>query len=285
MDFPIQLLRSEQYPESLREIPQPPEKLYTRGAAIDTTKRIIAVVGARRYSEYGKKVCEKIIAEIASYPITIVSGLAIGIDAIAHEAALRAGLTTIAVIGSGLNDSVLYPSVNKMLAQQILLQGGTLISELEPDTRAAKYTFPSRNRIMAGLSEIVIATECEEKSGTRITTRLAVDYNKEVGAIPHSVFSETGAGTNALIQQGAHIIRNGQDIAALLGLETAEQKTTDLSTLTDEERMVYKTLTIPKTKTVVSQETSIPAHKLQAALAGLEMKGLVIETLGTIQRQ
>ena len=283
-DFPIHTLTPQHYPASLREIPKVPEELYLRGAPIDTAKRMVAVVGARRYSAYGKQACEKIIADLAPYPITIVSGLAIGIDGIAHQAALDAGLTTIAVVGSGLDADVLYPSMNRVLARHIVEQGGTLISELEPHTRGAKHTFPSRNRIMAGLSEIIIAVECANKSGTRITTRLATDYNKEVGAVPHTIFSETGAGTNALIREGAHPISSGQDIAAILGLELADRKTTDLSTLTDHEQKIYHALTSPKTKTELSQETDLPAHTLSAALAGLEMKGLVAELLGTIQR-
>ena len=283
-NFPIQTLSPEHYPTSLREIPHVPEKLYTRGAPIDNTKRIVAVVGTRRYSEYGKKACEKIVADLAPYPITIVSGLAIGIDGIAHQAALDAGLTTIAVIGSGLNEDVLYPSTNRMLAMSILEQGGTLISELEPHTRGAKHTFPSRNRIMAGLSEVIVAVECTEKSGTRITTRLATDYNKEVGAVPHIIFSETGAGTNALIREGAHVIRSGEDIAEILGLDIVAQQTLDLTTLTEDEQKVYHLLTNQKTKTNLSQESGLPTHKLSAILAGLEMKGLITETLGTIQR-
>ncbi len=281
-DFPIYTLTPQHYPAPLREIPKVPEKLHLRGAPIDAAKRMVAVVGARRYSAYGKQACEKIITDLAPYPITIVSGLAIGIDGIAHQAALDAGLTT--VVGSGLDADVLYPTMNRVLARRIVEQGGTLISELEPHTRGAKHTFPSRNRIMAGLSEIVIAVECANKSGTRITTRLATDYNKEVGAVPHTIFSETGAGTNALIREGAHPISSGQDIAAILGLDLAERKTVDLSTLTDHERKIYRALTSPKTKTELSQEADLPAHTLSAALAGLEMKGFVAELLGTIQR-
>ena len=250
-----------------------------------TEMKRVAVVGARRYSAYGKQVCEKIVSELAPYPITVISGLAIGIDALAHECALQAGLTTIAVIGSGLDDSVIYPRSNRPLARRILEEGGTLLSELEPKTRAAKYTFPSRNRIMAGLSDLVIAVECSEQSGTRITTRLAVDYNREVAAVPHPIFSETGAGNNALLQQGAHLIRNGEDVAKLLNLDPIEVPSKNLSTLTDEERVVYETLSSPKTKTTIAHEVSLPAHTIQVALAGLEMKGMVTEALGLIQRQ
>ncbi|MCY4577296.1 MAG: DNA-processing protein DprA [Candidatus Kaiserbacteria bacterium] len=283
-DFPIHTLEPSHYPAALKEIPQVPEKLYCRGAPIDTARRMIAIVGTRRYSAYGRQACEKIITDLASYPITIVSGLAIGIDGIAHQTALNTGLTTIAVIGSGLDEKVLYPSTHRTLAKQIVEHGGTLLSELEPHTRGAKHTFPSRNRIMAGLAEIVIAIECAERSGTRITTRLATDYNKEVGAVPHSIFSETGAGTNALLREGAHCIRSGQDIVELLGLEHIAQQTLDLHTLTDNEQKVYSALTNPKTKTDILQEIGLPAHTLSATLAGLEMKGLIVETLGTIQR-
>ncbi len=285
MSFPITTLSPDQYPPSLREIPHIPKHLYCRGKSMDESKHVIAVVGARRHSDYGRKACEKIITDLAGYPITVISGLAIGIDAIAHETAIASGLTTVAVVGSGLDDSVLYPAVNKPLAQRILEHDGSLISELEPQARATKYTFPSRNRIMAGLAEIVIAVECELKSGTRITTRLATEYNKEVGAVPHSIFSEVGAGTNALIQQGAHVIRDGRDVIELLGLETPVNTAVKTETLTDAEQKVYNALNTPKTKTMLSQETNLSAQELQSAIAALEMKDVVIEMMGTVQRR
>ncbi len=218
MDIGISVLQPDAYPESLRELPDMPEQLYMRGGAIDMSRRMIAVVGARACTEYGRRVCETIIADLAGHPVTVISGLAIGIDGIAHEAALRCGLPTIAIMGSGLDDSVLYPRANRPLARRILESGGTLISELLPEDRGSKHTFPARNRIIAGFADVVVAVECAERSGTRITTKLAVEYNKEVGAVPHSIFSETGAGANALIQQGAHVIRNGGDILSLLNL-------------------------------------------------------------------
>ena len=138
---------------------------------------------------------------------------------------------------------------------------------------------------MAGLAEIVIAVECELKSGTRITTRLATEYNKEVGAVPHSIFSEVGAGTNALIQQGAHVIRDGRDVIELLGLETPVNTAVKTETLTDAEQKVYNALNTPKTKTMLSQETNLSAQELQSAIAALEMKDVVIEMMGTVQRR
>ena len=217
MAFPITVLRPDAYPASLHELPEPPERLYLRGCSPDLSRHLVAFVGARSHTEYGERVCNEIIAGLAGHPVTIVSGLAIGIDGIAHAAALEHGLPTIAVVGSGLDDSVLYPAANRPLAHRILEHDGTLISELPADERGTKHTFPARNRIIAGLAELVIAVECTERSGTRITTRLAVEYNKEVGAVPHSVFSETGAGANALLHQGAHVIRHADDVLAVLG--------------------------------------------------------------------
>ena len=286
MAFPVREITAESYPEPLREIPQCPERLYLRGADFDPAKRMVAFVGARRHSDYAKKACETIIARLAPYPITVVSGLAIGIDAIAHQAALKAGLATVAVVGSGLDDSVLYPAVNRNLAREILERNGTLVSELPPEERAAKHTFPARNRIMAGLSEAVIAVECAEKSGTRITTRLATEYNREVGAVPHGIFSEIGAGANALIRQGAYVIRHADDVLDMIGIEgnTRGSEEETLKSLTDNERTIYAALTSPKTKTALAEETGMPAHTLQATLALLEMKQLTAETLGTVQR-
>ena len=217
MNQAIQILEQKQYPTALREIPSPPEELYLQGAPIDAKKKVVTVVGSRKHSAYAEKACRKIITELTGLPIIIVSGLAIGIDTIAHKAALRAGLTTIAVVGSGLDTSVLYPARNKMLAKKILEKNGTLLSELKPKERAAKHTFPSRNRIMAGLADLVIAIECGMRSGTRITARLAIEYNRELGAVPHSIFSSAG-GSNELLKMGAHVIQSGGDVAEIVGL-------------------------------------------------------------------
>lgn len=284
MEYPIQKIPTSDYSKSLLEIPQPPKNLFMRGNSIDYNKHLVTIVGARHHTEYGKKVCQKIIRDLAQYPITIVSGLAIGIDSIAHSTALEVGLNTIAVIGSGLDDSVIYPTTNLTLAHNILKNKGTLLSELKPKSRATKYTFVSRNRIMAGLSKVIIAIECSIKSGTRITTRLALEYNKEVGAIPHNIFSEIGMGTNILIKQGAHCIQSGEDIIELLGIKAGSQSTLPLKTLTLNEKKVYEALKEPKTKTELSNILSLPPHTLQATLALLEMKSLIIESMGKIQK-
>lgn len=285
MEYPIEKIQPSDYPEQLLEIPQCPKELYSRGSKINTNTNFVAIVGARHHTDYGKKACQKIIRDMAPYPITIVSGLALGIDAIAHQTALEVGLPTIAIIGSGLDDSVIYPATNIALAHQILKNNGTLISELPPQSKATKYTFPSRNRIMAGLSKAVIAIECGIKSGTRITTRLGLEYNKEVGAIPHNIFSEVGMGTNALLKQGAHCIQSGNDIIELLGIEIDTPTKPSLSTLTPNEKKVYESLSEPKTKTELTNILSLPPHTLQATIALLEMKSLIVESMGKIQKK
>ncbi len=189
-DFEMNVLTPEYFPEKLKQIPDAPKKLYVEGVLPSEDTKILAVVGARKHTPYGKEACEKLIAGLAGYDICIVSGLALGIDAVAHKAALDAGLKTIAVPGSGLDRSVLYPITNKRLAEEILHAGGALLSEFEPKTIAAPWTFPQRNRIMAGLADAVLVVEAELQSGTLITSKYATEYNRDVLAVPGSIFSK-----------------------------------------------------------------------------------------------
>ena len=147
----MQIINFEEFPKLLKEINDPPKRLYVEGTLPADDAKWLCVVGSRKFSNYGKEVCEELIAGLVGQPVIIVSGLALGIDAIAHNAALNAGLKTIAVPGSGLDPKVLYPKSHFQLARKILEAGGALISEFEPDMVATPYTFPQRNRIMAGL--------------------------------------------------------------------------------------------------------------------------------------
>src|SRR3989344_4788228 len=187
-DYPISELAKESWPKELLEIPQPPETLYIRGKLPAPEFVRLCVVGSRKYTPYGREACEKLIGELRGHPVCIVSGLALGIDRIAHEAALKAGLPTIAVPGSGLDIEVIYPKSNLGLAKDILKHGGCLLSELPPKEKATTWTFPQRNRIMAGLSRAVLIIEAEQKSGTLITSRLATEYNRDVLTVPGSIF-------------------------------------------------------------------------------------------------
>src|SRR3989344_1689451 len=184
----IRKLPKKEFPEGLIEIPQPPKELYIQGNLPSKEDGVLlAVVGSRRFTTYGRDVCEKIFSGLRNYPIVIVSGLAIGIDTLAHQNALKNGLKTIAMPGSGIDRKVLHPSSNRRLADEIIKSGGCLLSEYEPKLPAGAWTFPRRNRLMAGLSKAVLIIEAGERSGTLITARLATEYNRDVLAIPGSI--------------------------------------------------------------------------------------------------
>lgn len=221
--FPIEVIDIDKYFPDLKELPQPPTLLYGRGSLERIKDTIlITVVGSRNHTPYGKEVCELLIKGLAGYPVTIVSGLAIGIDTIAHEAALAAGLPTIAFPGSGLNWDALYPKQNRALAEHILQSGGMLLSEFPPDLNGAPWTFPARNRLEAGIASITIVIEAAEKSGTLITARLATEYNRIVGAVPGPITAPTSAGANWLLQLGAVPITSSIDILRELNFDIPE---------------------------------------------------------------
>ena len=221
MHFVIEKIGPEEYPESLKEIPDVPKSLSIVGAALEKDALYLGVVGSRSYTTYGKDVCDKLIAGLAGSGIVIVSGLALGTDTNAHRAAMRAGLKTIAFPGSGLSEKVLYPATNLSLAKEILAHGGTLVSELPATTRAAEWTFPRRNRLMAGLCKATLVIEAADKSGTLITARLALDYNREVLVVPGPITSLTSSGSNRLIRQGATVVTCSEDILEVFGLQSS----------------------------------------------------------------
>jgi len=158
----IRKLSKEEFPKQILEIPQPPKNLFIEGVFPDSSKTFLTVVGSRKYTSYGREVCEKLIEGLRGYPIVIVSGLALGLDSIAHRAAIKSGLQTIAFPGSGISRKVLYPATNVQLAEDIVKAGGALISEHEPDFRATIWSFPQRNRLMAGVSKATLIIEAEE---------------------------------------------------------------------------------------------------------------------------
>ena len=270
---------------ALLEIPEPPEKLYYRGTLSKNETILLAVVGSRKYSSYGKDVCEYIIKGLRGYDIAIVSGLALGIDSIAHRAALDAGLTTIAVPGSGLSDEVLYPREHFFLAKEIMEKGGALVSEFEPDFRATPYSFPQRNRIMAGLSKAVLIIEAEERSGTLITARLALDYGRDVFTVPGSIFSENARGAHWLIRQGATPITSASDLLYELGIETETAKESILpNDLAPEEMAILELLKEPLTRGEIIEKTEMQTEKLNGTLSILEIKELIKEEGGRFRR-
>ncbi len=213
----IQILKNDEFPQQLREIPKPPKKLYIKGSLPSTDARILCIVGSRRNSDYGKKVVWDLVSGLKGYDVCIVSGLAIGIDSIVHEVALHYGIQTIAFPGSGLNTEVIYPKCNVGLSERILDSGGALVSEYEPNQKALPWMFPNRNRLMAGISHAVIVIEAEKLSGSLITSRLGLDYNREVGAVPGNITSSLSDGPNDLIRNGAVPITCSSDVLEMLG--------------------------------------------------------------------
>lgn len=210
-----------EYPELLKEIYAPPIFLYIKGSLPSPKENpCLAVVGARKYSLYGKQVTNKLVKEIASLRITIISGLALGIDALAHRAALEAGGKTIAIIGSGIDKSTIYPSCNLSLAEKIIEEDGAVVSEYSCGDKAHPGYFPQRNRIISGLSLGTLVIEARKKSGTLITASFALEQNREVFAVPGSIFNTTSEGANELIKKGAHSATCAQDILDNLELNT-----------------------------------------------------------------
>ncbi len=274
------LLPKNQWPKSLFETPFPPEKLWIIGDVPDFDQKFLVVVGSRKFSSYGKLACEHIIEGLRGYPITIVSGLALGIDAIAHTKAIECGLKCLAVPGSGLAPSVLYPPKNHRLADRIIENGGCLISEFEPEYPAQPWMFPQRNRIMSGIADAVLIIEAEEKSGTLITARLALDYNREVLTIPHSIFSTNGTGSNKLLKEGAHLINSAKDVLEILGFETEEniQRSFDFKDFSVDEILIIEALTFPQTIEELIFKIDLPAEKINQTISLLEIKGIVIQT-------
>jgi len=285
-DFPIQKIDPIVAFPQLAEIPQTPKSLNIRGT-LDRTigTKFVTVVGSRRYTSYGKNVCQSLISGLAGYPITIVSGLALGIDSIAHQAALDAGLPTIAFPGSGLDWDVLYPAQHRGLAEDILKNGGALISEYENNTRSAPWTFPQRNRLEAGISDITIIIEAEENSGTLITARLGTEYNKIVGAVPGPITSSTSYGSNWLIRRGAVPITSTKDILQELGFaENISARETEYLMLNADEEKVLAILSEAKTKEEIIEELDLDANEANIIFSTLEIKGVIKETLGYIER-
>lgn len=282
----VRKLAPDEYPALLREIPSPPKELYIRGTMPDPKLKLLTVVGSRAMSRYGKDACEALIAGLAGYPVAIVSGLALGIDTVAHKAALTAGLPTVAVPGSGLDDSVLYPRANMGLARDIVHKGGALLSEFDPLWKPRPESFPQRNRIMAGMSHATLVIEAGEKSGTLITARMASDYGRELLLVPHSIFAEGGAGGHIFLKIGATPVRTASDILEALGIE--ETKTEREMNLNDEEKLVINMLTEPTPRDelirALTTENSFDIGRANVLLASMELRGLIAESLGEIRK-
>jgi len=207
------------YPKLLLEIPAPPFILYYRGKLNNQKNKRLAVVGSRLHSAYAEKIINELLPEVIKNEIEIISGLAKGVDALAHCAALNNCGITLAVLGSGLSAKNIYPPCNKILAENIIKNGGAIISEFPPNTPPLKQNFPQRNRIISGLASATLIIEAQAKSGALITANYSLEQNREVLVVPGNIFSTYSDGPNNLIKLGAKVITNSEDILEVFNIE------------------------------------------------------------------
>ena len=283
----IKKLPKNKFPKALLEIPQPPENLWIIGdLPTDESLIYLCVVGSRKFTSYGREACEKIISGLKGYPIVVVSGFAMGIDTIAHKKAMQMGLQTVVFPGSGLSAEAMYPKTNVRLMNEIVENGGCLISEFEPDFKATQWSFPMRNRLMAGISKAVLIIEAEERSGTLITARLTTEYNRDLLVVPGSIFSSNSKGTNKLLRQGATPVTCAEDVLEALGFELPkdEEKQARLfQDLSPEEKKVTDLLREPISRDDLIRVMKLPIPTANALLSVMEIKGLIKEELGEIR--
>lgn len=270
----------DDYPKRLTTCPDAPYLFYYRGNHIFNEQKMVAVVGTRNITPYGKDVTRKIIDELRQYNVCVVSGLARGVDAVAHEQALDSGLKTAAVMGCGLG--TIYPDCNERLARRILNEGSALVSEFTFQTKPDRQNFPQRNRIIAGMADATIVMETAAKGGSVITAHIAQSYNRDVFAVPGNIFAPTYEGCHALIRKNiAAIVTSGADVAELMGWDLQAPKTVQASLfveLTDDERCVANVITETPDIMIDDITTTLPQYtpsKLAALLLQLELKGVI----------
>ena len=279
-------LHDDDYPQRLRECEDAPLVLFTCGSAKLNAKRIISVVGTRKCSEYGREMCHNLIADLKRQcpDVLVVSGLAYGIDICAHRAALENSMSTVGVLAHGLD--MIYPSMHRQTAIDMIRQGGGLLTEYLTGTRPEKMNFVRRNRIVAGLCDACIVVESAEKGGSLITAELALDYNRDVFAFPGRTYDEQSKGCNALIRRHqATLITCAADLTELMGWADKQAKASTpqaiqkelFPDLTEEEQALLNTLKDVDDKHInqIAIDANIPYSRASMILFDLEMKGLV----------
>jgi len=266
------------YPACLRTIADAPPVLFVRGSLTLADEWAVAMVGTRRASPYGRQAAEHLASGLAAAGVTVVSGLARGIDACAHRAALAAGGRTIAVLGNGLD--TVYPAEHARLAAEIAASGA-LVSEFPLGTRPDAPNFPRRNRILAGLARATVVVEADAKSGALITVRYALEQGRDVFAVPGSIFSPVSRGTNALIKEGATPVTDPRDLLEDLHLSLAVEKQAVRASLPvdpTEAALLERLSSEPLHVDEVSRATGLPAATVSSTLVLMELKGLVRQT-------
>jgi len=270
----------EEYPSGLLDLHDPPVALFVRGRFLGELAPRIAVVGARNCSPTGKEIATLVGSGLGAAGVCVVSGAARGIDSAAHQGSMRAGGTTIAVLGSGID--VVYPRGSRRMLEEIV-EVGSIVSEYAPGVPAEPFRFPARNRIVAGLSEAVVVVEGVEKSGSLITAEHALDIGRHVFAVPGPVTSELARAPLSLIRDGATMIRGASDLLADLGYDRPVSGLR-LPGLSDAERRVLQLLTGPTVPSALVDAVGIPLPEVMGTLVNLELRGLVRSVGGRFER-
>jgi len=282
MDSTILKISDALYPPLLREIKNPPQLLYCAGDLSLLKTRCVAVVGSRKITAYGRRIAAKVAGRLAACGVTVVSGMAIGIDGISHRSALDAGGKTIAVLGNGLD--VMYPAANRDLKKDIL-RTGLLLSEYPPGTRGTKFTFPQRNRIISGLSEATVVIEAGLNSGSLITAALANEQGRPVYGVPGNIDNVTSLGVNMLIRDGAQPLIAVDDLLADLQVDRSAVVQQELKSVTGAEEQQILALLARGSEVTVDQlaaMTGLTTGRINGLVSVLEMKGLVMTALGRV---
>ena len=277
-------LEDAHYPQLLRSLPDRPLVLYVRGELTEADEKCLAIVGTRKASRYGWDVANQLAGELSQQGITIVSGLAQGIDAAAHRGALTAGGRTIAVVGTGIDR--VYPRENAELAEEIVA-AGAIISEMPLGTAPLAKNFPQRNRLISGLSLALLVAEAPARSGALNTVSHAIDQGRDVFAVPHNIFSPTGRGCNQLIQDGAKLVVDVEDILDELDVSHLNVRTRiqvqEIQPANELEGIIYQQLSAdPIHVDLIVRQTQLPTATVTSTLTLLELKGLA-ESAGPMQ--
>lgn len=271
----VTCLTDEEYPALLKEVPAPPPILYYRGQLVETDSTAVAIVGTRKVTAYGREMAYRIAYDLAKAGVTIVSGLALGVDGVAHRAALEAGGRTLAVLGSGID--VIYPGRHRDLARKVEEQGA-VITEYPPGTQPDRFNFPPRNRIISGLSRGVVVVEAPERSGALITVDFAAEQGRDAFAVPGMVHAPSSAGCHRILREGATLVRSAEDVLEDLHIHPIdhERSETEQANLSDDERRLLSVLTSqPQHIDDIAAQLGKTVNEVSGELMMLELQGSV----------
>ncbi len=269
--YKIKILQKKDFPTLLKQIPDPPKKLFYRGNIKLLYKQCISIVGTRKITSYGEYVLQQLIPKLTE-KLIIVSGLAIGTDAFVHKLTLENNGLTIAIPGGGLHENFIYPQSNRYLAQQILSKNGLLISEFPPKYPTFAHNFIKRNRIIAAISKVTLITEAKQKSGSLITANYAIDYNREICAIPGNINQVYSQGTNLLISKGANLVNSAEDILNLYNFQNINQT---YKPENQNEKIILNLLKKQISLDELYESCKLPEQVINSTLSILELKGII----------